>query len=99
MAGGPMPARAEQGAQGERQRPSLPDVMTVRYTADGLPEQIREKTTLFLLPVIGLLAWLINGVWGLIMSARNQQSGAYLLWGGAIIVQICSFLALVSLIG
>lgn len=79
--------------------PSLPEVMTVRYSAEGVPEQIREKTTLFLLPVIGLLAWAINGVWGLIMAARNQQTGAHLLWGGTIIVQICSFLALVSLIG
>ncbi len=79
--------------------PVLPDVLTVRYGADGTPEQVRDKTALFLLPLIGLLAWAVNGVWGLIMAARNQQIGAYLLWGGAIIVQICSFFALVSLIG
>ena len=79
--------------------PGLSDVMTVRYSADGVPEQVRDKAALFLLPFIGLLAWAVNGVWGLIMAARNQQTGAYLLWGGAIIVQICSFFALVSLIG
>jgi hypothetical protein len=79
--------------------PSLPDVLTVRYSAEGVPEQVRDKAALFLLPLIGLLAWAVNAVWGLLMAARNQQTGAHLLWGGAIVVQICSFFALASLIG
>ncbi|MGL4650450.1 MAG: hypothetical protein ACRC1H_13665, partial [Caldilineaceae bacterium] len=45
--------------------PGLPDALAVRYTAEGVPEQVREKGTLFLLPAIGLMAWLVNGVWGL----------------------------------
>lgn len=78
--------------------PTLPDVMAVRYGPGGIPEQAREKGVLFLLPVIGLLAWLVNGVWGLLMAAREQKTGAYLLWTGALIVQAVSFVALAALI-
>jgi len=78
--------------------PDLPDVLTVRYNSAGLPEEIGQKAALFRLPLIGLLAWGINGVAGLLLLARRQLLGAYMLWGGAIVVQIFSLLALVSLI-
>jgi hypothetical protein len=78
--------------------PDLPEVLTVRYNGAGLPEEIRAKTALFRLPVIGLLAWLINGVVGMSLLARQQRTGAYMLWGGALTVEIVSLLALVSLI-
>jgi hypothetical protein len=62
-----------------------------------LPDVVREKTALFLLPAIGLMTWLINGVWGLWMAFQQQRTGAYMLWGGALIVQFCSYMALTSL--
>ncbi len=77
--------------------PGLPDEMVMQVNSDGLPVSIRSKTSLFLLPAIGFLAWLINGAGGLWMAARKQPTGAYMLWGGAIVVQICTLLALVSL--
>ena len=46
---------------------------------------------------IGLMTWLINGLWGLWMAFRQQRTGAYMLWGGTLIVQICSYMALTSL--
>ena len=78
--------------------PNLPDALTCHYNSQGLPDSVREKTALFLLPAIGLMAWLINGVWGVWMAFRQQRTGAYMLWGGALIVQICSYMALTSLI-
>ena len=78
--------------------PNLPDVLTVRYNSAGLPEEIREKGALYRLPIIGLLAWGINGVTGLLLLARRQPTAAYMLWAGALVVQIFSLLALVSLI-
>lgn len=78
--------------------PNLPDVLTVRYNSAGVPEEIREKAALFRLPVIGTLAWLANGLLGLWLLARRQQTGAYMLWGGAIVVQVASLFALISLI-
>jgi hypothetical protein len=77
--------------------PNLPDAMAFHYNSQGLPDVVREKTALFLLPAIGLMAWLINGVWGLWMAFRQQRTGAYMLWGGTLIVQICSYMALTSL--
>lgn len=79
--------------------PSLPDVMTVRYTSEGIPDQVREKAALFLLPAIGLMSWLINGVWGVIMAARQHRTGAYLLWSGTLVVQLFILIALGVLIG
>ena len=77
--------------------PNLPDAMAFHYNSQGLPDVVREKTALFLLPAVGLMAWLINGVWGLWMSFRQERTGAYMLWGGTLIVQICSYMALTSL--
>ncbi len=78
--------------------PNLPEVLTVRYNSAGLPEEIREKGALYRLPIIGLLAWGINGLAGLYLMARRQAVAAYMLWSGALVVQIFSLLALVSLI-
>ena len=77
--------------------PDLPDVMAFHYNSDGLPDVVREKAFLFLLPAIGFLAWLTNGLWGIWMAVHDQRTGAYMLWGGAVIVQVCSLLALNSL--
>lgn len=77
--------------------PSLPSDLVMRYNADGSPELIRAKTRLFLIPAIGLMAWFINGFWGGLLAIRNHLVGAYMLWGGAVIVQIVSFFALLTL--
>ncbi len=76
----------------------LPETLTVRFDRNGIPELVREKSGLFLLPMIGLICWIINGLWGIWMVSRNQVIGAYLLWSGAVIVQVCLFFALLSLV-
>ena len=78
--------------------PDLPDVLAVRYNSQGLPEEIREKSALFRLLVIGLLAWGVNAVGGIWFATQRQRIGAHMLWGGAIVVQVFLLLALVSLI-
>ncbi len=78
--------------------PALPNLLTFRYNSDGVPEVVREKSALFILPAIGLLTWFTNGLWGLWMVLRRQPTGAYMLWGGAIVVEIFSLLALNSLL-
>ncbi len=76
------------------QFPELPNPLPVRYSRDGLPELVRDKEVLFRLPMIGLWAWIINGVWGLVMAWRRQPIGAYLLWGGTLVVHAFLFMAL-----
>lgn len=79
--------------------PGLPDVLAVRYNAEGAPELVREKQGLFLVPAIGLMSWIVNGLWGGVLAMRGQQAGSYLLWGGTLVVQLCAFFALAALIG
>ncbi|MFN3335472.1 MAG: hypothetical protein ACK47M_23485, partial [Caldilinea sp.] len=74
------------------------DVLAVRYNSQGLPEEIREKSALFRLLVIGLLAWSVNAIGGIWFATQRQRIGAHMLWGGAIVVQVFLLLALVSLI-
>lgn len=78
--------------------PFLPETMAVRFDRSGVPELVRDKSGLFLLPMIGLICWIMNGLWGIWMAARNQVTGAYLLWSGAVLVQVCLFFALLSLV-
>ena len=80
------------------QFPDLPNPLPTRYTPDGLPEIVRDKKVLFRLPVIGLFAWLVNGSWGGWMMLRRQPVGAYLLWGGTIVVQVFLLFALYSVL-
>jgi len=78
--------------------PDLPDVLAVRYNSEGLPVEIREKSALFRLLAIGLLAWSANALGGLWFTSQQQRIGAHMLWGGAVVVQVFLLLALVSLI-
>ncbi|HRJ41089.1 MAG: PH domain-containing protein [Caldilineaceae bacterium] len=78
--------------------PALPDLLIFHYDANGLPDSIRPKNALFLLPSIGLAAFGVNSLAGLWMAYRRQPTGAYLLWGSTLAVQFLSLLALFSLI-
>lgn len=77
--------------------PDLPDVLAFHYNSEGLPDVVREKAALFLLPAIGLFAWMVNGVWGVLLAFRQERTGAYLLWSGALVVQFFSYMALTGL--
>ncbi|MEZ4862027.1 MAG: PH domain-containing protein [Caldilineaceae bacterium] len=78
--------------------PDLPNPLPIRYTADGFPEVVRDKEVLFRLPIIGFFAWLVNSTWGVWMARRNRPVGAYLLWGGTILIQVFLLLALRSVL-
>lgn len=78
--------------------PDLADVLTVRYNSAGLPEEIREKSALFRLPAISLILWAANALVGIQLSARGYRVGAYMLWAGAIVVDVLMLLSVVSLI-
>lgn len=78
--------------------PGLPERLIFHYDASGAPDSIRSKSALLLLPGIGVTAYLFNGVAGLWLMLRRQPTGAYLLWGSTLGVQLLSLLALFSLI-
>ena len=78
--------------------PSLPEQVVLHFDASGQPDRVGPRQGLFLLPLIGLVTWGINTTWGGIIY-RRQRLAAYLLWGGAVGVQLIAALALWSLIG
>ena len=77
--------------------PQLPDTLVFHYNRQGVPDSIRPKSALFLLPVVGLLTYLTNTVAGLWMRLRGQPTGAFLFWTGSLLVQALSSMALFSL--
>ena len=77
--------------------PHLPESMIFHYNRQGVPDSIRPKDALFLLPAIGLLTFLTNTAAGLWMRLQGQRSGAYLFWAGSLLVQALTLLALFSL--
>jgi hypothetical protein len=52
----------------------------------------------FGLPAIGLVALVANFSLGVLIHAR-QRVGAYLLWGGAVVVQVLSWLVALKIVG
>jgi hypothetical protein len=78
--------------------PALPSDVPLHFDVNGLPDRIAPKSGLFALPLIGLLAWVFNLAGGVWIYRRMQRQGAYLLWAGAVIVQIIAGLALLNAI-
>lgn len=77
--------------------PALSSDLPLHFDATGLPDRIAPKSELFVLPLIGLVAWSINAIAGVWLYRRVQQGTAYLLWGGALVVQGIAGLALFNL--
>jgi hypothetical protein len=77
--------------------PELSSDLPLHFDASGVPDRIVPKSGLFVLPIIGLIAWAFNLVVGIWLYQRVQQGAAYLLWGGAVFVQMVAGLALFNL--
>ncbi len=53
---------------------------------------------LLVMLVIGLIAWIVNSIWGWIFYQQDQKVPAYLLWGTAVIVQLAVWGAVLNLL-
>jgi hypothetical protein len=77
--------------------PALSSDLPLHFDAAGIPDRIVPKSGLFVLPIISLIAWAFNLVAGIWLYRHVQQGAAYLLWGGAVVVQMIAGLALFNL--
>jgi hypothetical protein len=77
--------------------PALSSDLPLHFDASGIADRIVPKSGLFVLPIIGLVAWVFNLVIGIWLYRRVQQGAAYLLWGGAVAVEVIAGLALFNL--
>jgi hypothetical protein len=77
--------------------PGLSSDLPMHFDVAGLPDRIAPKSELFMLPVIGLVVWVLNTGMGVWLYRHVQRGGAYLLWFGALAVQGIAGLALFNL--
>jgi hypothetical protein len=74
----------------------LPRSLPIHFNSFGVPDRIADKSTLFNLPTVGLLVLVINTGLGILVY-RWEKVGAYLLWGSALTLQICLWVAAITL--
>ncbi len=77
--------------------PALPRLIPLHFDAAGNPDRLGGRGQIFILPLIGALAWLLNGGLGLLTYHRERMA-SYLLWGGAVLVQTLVWVAAVGLL-
>lgn len=80
---------------------ALPAEVPLRFNADRLPDpnSLAPAGRLVILPLIGGIVWLVNGLFGVALHANeNERSLAYLLWVGGLAVQMLLWGAAVALI-
>ncbi len=76
--------------------PTLPRSLPIHFNAFGLPDRIADKSNLFNLPLVGLMVLVVNTILGGLFY-RWERVAAYLLWGSALAVQICLWIAALTL--
>ncbi|MDY6877606.1 MAG: PH domain-containing protein [Chloroflexota bacterium] len=80
------------------QFPTLPRMVPLHFDAAGDPDRLGLRGQIFILPLIGLLALLLNGALGWLVHQRERVA-AYLLWGGAILIQMLVWTAAIGILG
>jgi hypothetical protein len=82
--------------------PSLPATIPLHYDGLGQVDRSGPPSGLLILPAIGALVWLVNGLLGVLLASRatrqNERPAAYLLWSSTIVVQVLLIVATVGLI-
>lgn len=78
--------------------PSLPLLVPLHFNAAGVPDRFGPRSTIFIVPLIGLLTLLFNSALGLLMYRRDQVA-SYLLWGGGILIQVLVWVAAIGILG
>jgi len=80
------------------QFPALPRMVPLHFDAAGDPDRLGLRGQIFILPLIGLLALLLNGALGWLVY-RRERVAAYLLWGGAVLIQVLVWTAAIGILG
>ena len=76
----------------------LPDNLPLHFDVSGLPDRIDAKSGIFGLPIIGLVVFVLNTVFGAIVH-RHQRAATLLLAVSALLVQVLMWVAAINIIG
>lgn len=77
--------------------PSLPPLLPLHFDALGSPDRLGVRGQIFYIPLIGLIVLTVNGILGGLLY-RSERLAAYLLWGGALTVQILFWAAVLGIL-
>jgi hypothetical protein len=77
--------------------PALAELQPLHFSAAGQPDRWGTRLQVFTLPFIGLLALVANGGLGFLFYGRERPA-AYLLWSGAIGVQLLVWVATLGIL-
>jgi hypothetical protein len=77
--------------------PALPRLVPLHFDAAGNPDRLGPRTQVFIIPLIGLLALLINGVLGG-LAYRRERVASYLLWGGSVLIHLLVWTAAIGIL-
>jgi hypothetical protein len=77
----------------------LPASVPLHFNHQGVVDRITSPASLFVLPFLGLVAWMFDGALGwMFYQVKEERVLAFLLWGAAILVQVITWIALVGLL-
>ncbi len=80
------------------QFPALPRLVPLHFDAAGNPDRRGIRGQIFTIPLIGLLTLLLNGALGG-LAYRHERVASYLLWGGAVLIQVLVWTAAIGILG
>lgn len=78
--------------------PSLPLLVPLHFDVLGNPDRFGPRGEIFIMPLISALALVINGVLAGLLY-RYERVASYLLWGGALLVQVLVWAAALGILG
>ena len=78
--------------------PALPRLVPLHFDAAGTPDRLGPRGQIFTIPLIGLLALLLNGTLGG-LAYRHERVASYLLWGGAVLIHVLVWTATIGILG
>jgi hypothetical protein len=74
----------------------LPPSLPVHFNTLGRADRIADKAILFILPTAGGIVWMINLLLGSLIY-RYEKFGAYLLWSSSVAMQLCLWIAALTI--
>lgn len=74
----------------------MPELVPMHFDTLGQAHRIAPRNEIFKIPIIGLIIAGTNLVLGLLLR-RTLPFATYLLWGGAILVQLLLFIAALNI--
>lgn len=76
--------------------PELPQALPVHFDSLGRADRIADKMSLFILSAAGATVWSMNAFLGGLIY-RREKVAAYLLWAVAAVMQLCLWVAVLTI--